>query len=161
MRAMINSQKHIVQVTLTTAMAANVANVNVVSVNQDGDTSLAQNVVVGTDIKAVFCEIWLLAASAQPTTVTWILYKTPADAGIITNTEMATLHTYPNKKNILQSGQGIVGDANSNPIPVIRQWIKIPKGKSRFGLGDKLRFSVRGITEDTEFCGQFIFKAYN
>ncbi len=158
-RALIHTEKHIVQVTLTTATAATVANVNIVSVAQNADTSLAQNVEVGTEVSAVFAEIWVLGSSQQPTTITGIVYKTPADADAVDNTEMATLHTYPNKKNIFYTTQGLVGDANSNPIPILRQWIKIPKGKSRMGLGDKLRFSIRGITEDTQFCGQFTFKA--
>ncbi len=159
MRALIHTEKHQVQVTLTNVMAANVANINIVSVVQDGDTSLAQNVNVGTEVTAVFCEIWVLGNSQQPTTVTAIVYKTPAGAASIDNTQMATLHTYENKKNIFYTTQGLVGDANSVPIPILRQWIKIPKGKSRFGLGDKLRFSIRGITEETQFCGQFTFKA--
>ncbi len=158
-RSIIHSEKHIVQQTLATAMAAQVVNTNIVSVVQDGDTSLAQNVTVGTDVSAVFVEMWVLGSSQQPTTITAMIYKTPSDAPVITNTEMATIHTYPNKKNIFYQTQGLVGDANSNPIPIIRQWIKIPKGKSRFGLGDKLRFSLRGITEDTQYCGQFIYKA--
>jgi len=157
--ALIHSEKHIVQATLTSVPISTVVSSTIVAVNQDGSVTTPPTVSVGTDVSAVYVEIWVLGEGQQPTTITAIVYKTPAGATDIGNTDMANLHSYPNKKNIFYTTQGIVGDANSTPIPIIRQWIKIPKGKSRFGLGDRLVFSMRGITETTEYCGQFTYKA--
>ncbi len=161
MRPMINSRKHIVQVTLSTAGFGLVATNNIVVVNQNPDQSLAVDVAPGTVVKAVYAEIWLLAASAQPTTITAIIYKQPSELGSISAAEMTDLHTYKNKNNIFEIHQGIVPDANANPVPVFRGWIKIPKGKQRMSIGDRITFSMKGITEDTEYCGFFVFKSYN
>ncbi len=160
MRPIINSEKRISQVTLSSSLMGVVANNKIVDCVQDPNLALASNVAPGTIVKAVYVEIWLLGAGQQPTTFTAMIYKTNSNAGSIDATEMTDVNAYTNKKNIFEMHQGIVGDANANPTPVFRNWIKIPKGKQRFGLGDVLRFSVKSITEDTEFCGLFIFKVY-
>ena len=158
---MVNSEKRIVQVTLSSALVGTTAVVNIVNAQQDPTASAPAAVSAGTIVKAVYAEIWLNGASAQPPTCTTCILKTPAGASAPDATEMTDLNSYTNKKNILEMHQGIVGDSNSNPVPFYRGWIKIPKGKQRFGLGDQLRFVIKAITEDTEFCGVFIFKAYN
>ena len=161
MRPVINSEKRIVQVTLATAGVGVVAVANIVNAQQDPSASSPAAVRAGTIVKAVYAEIWLIGASSQPPTATAMILKTPAGASAPDATEMTDLNGYTNKKNILEMHQGLVGDANTNPVPFFRGWIKIPKGKQRFGLGDQLRFVIKSITEDTNFCGVFIFKAYN
>ncbi len=160
MRAQVNSEKHIVQTTLSTVLAGQVGTVTFINATQGGSPTLANLVDVGTTVKAIFVEYWLLAAAAQPTTATIIIEKLQNGQEAANATEMGDLYTYTNKRNILITHQGIVPDANSNPVPIIREWIKIPKGKQRFGLGDTLRMTIKSITEDTEFCGLAIYKAY-
>ena len=161
-RPTINSEKHILQITLTNIAEFGTEHIDIVNVVQDKGTGLNPvDVVPGTIVKAVYVEMWLLADSQQPSTATAILTKIPAGQANPTNAELGLLHTYPNKKNVLISQQGLIGDANSNPTPFYRQWIAIPKGKQRFGLGDRLVMSIRSITDSTNICGMFIFKSYN
>ncbi len=162
MKAIINSQKHIVQRSLDLIQEQS-ANSFVIASAVEAQSTAANLVAVGCVIKALFVELWILGESAQPCTVTWILEKIPASAGVVTQTEMQDLHDYPNKRNIFKMGQGIIGDSNSNPIPVIREWIKIPKGKQRMALGDSYQFTVSCIGEadnGCEICGFVIFKEY-
>ncbi len=162
MKAIINSEKRIFQLTLTSLLTGVAVNIDLIKVVQDIGTGVdAREVLPGTVIKAVYVELWYLGAAQQPTTMTTCIIKLPGDAPGPDADDLGSLNSYNNKKNILETHQGIVGDANANPIPAFRGWIKIPKGKQRFGLGDKLIVSNKSITEDTELCGVVIFKAYN
>ncbi len=125
------------------------------------DATLSNDVRVGAVVKAIFCELWMLGSSAQAVFQVLTVEKISSQGPDPTSTQMSALNSYPNKKNILYTSQGLVGDNNSNPIPVMRQWVKIPRGKQRFGLGDRLVFTVAARGEannDLEICGQFIFK---
>lgn len=162
MKAIINSIKHIVQTSLTLIQEQTVGTVGIISV-ADAQATTPNQVVVGAAIKAVYLEYWLMGESAQPCTATWIVEKIQNLAGPADQTEMQNLHDYTNKRNILKSGQGLIGDSNTNPIPIIREWIKIPKGKQRFALGDTLKLTVSCVGEadnGLEICGLSIFKEY-
>ena len=121
--------------------------------------SNAKEVAVGTIVKAIYVEVWGHASSAQPGTVTILVERLPGGNTNPTDAELADLHTYANKKNILYVTQGVTGDSNTNPTPWIRQWILIPKGKQRFGLGDRLQLTIRAISNDFEWCGLNIYLA--
>jgi len=156
----INSEKHIVQQTLSSVAAGAIGVVTIASAQQGASATVANTVEVGSVIKAVFVEMWLLASSQQPSTVTVGVEKISSGAFPPVAGDYTDLHTYANKKNMFETHQGLVGDANSNPIPFFRGWIKIPKGKQRFGLGDQLILAVKTITDDCQFCGMFIYKTY-
>ncbi len=161
MRAPINSEKHIVQTTLSNTTApAEIITVSVVNVVDDPVAASADQVSVGTEIRAVWIELWVLGTSQQPATTVLSVEKRVAGAAFMTYAQSVAVHSYPNKKNIFYTTMGLVGDANANPTPLIRQWIKIPKGKQRFGKGDALILNVSGITDEIQICGQHIFKAY-
>ena len=160
-RPIINSEKRIVQITLTNIGAgANGTNVFVEAV-QDVIASNPTHVSIGSVVKAVYVEMWLLGDGQQPNTATTIIQKLPDTSASPTALEMADLNAYAGKKNILELHQGLLGDANTNPVPFYRGWIKIPKGKQRFGLGDRMSFTVKAITEGMQYCGVFIYKVYN
>ncbi len=162
MKAIINSKKHIVQRTLNVVGEQTIHNVKIAEA-QAIEPVAPDDVVVGAVIKAVFCEYWLHGESAQPCTANWSLEKLPNNGTAMTYGFSQTLDTYPNKHNILKMGQGVIGDSNSNPIPVIREWIKIPKGKQRFALGDELLFNVSCTGEadnGLEVCGFSLYKEY-
>ncbi len=159
MRPRVNSRKHIFQTTLSSALAGVTAGINFVNVVQNANHEQAREVDPGTTIEAVYLEVWVIGAGQQPTTITAIVEKTESGSNAVTTTEMTNLHTYANKKNIFVTHQGIVGDANSNPIPIFREWIKIPKGKQRFGLGDGMHMRIKSITEDTEYCSVIVYKS--
>ncbi len=161
MRPPINSEKHIHPRSLST-VAENTATTFQVVI-ADADATLSNQVRVGAVVKAVYCEIWVIGSSAQPVFQILTIEKISSGGPQPTSAQMSALHNYPNKKNILFTSQGLVGDSNSNPIPLYRDWIKIPKGKQRFGLGDSLVFTIAARGEannDVEVCGIFIFKEY-
>jgi len=133
----------------------------IIQVNQVSTTN-ERDVAVGSVVKAIYLELWLVgAANAQLSSMTVIVEKVPAGQSSATAANMAALNSYDNKKNILEIHQGLLGQDSTNPVPFFRHWIKIPKGKQRFGLGDVVKFTINAISEDTTFCGVSIYKVYN
>ncbi len=159
-KPIINSEKHINQHTLASASIGVSVTTNIAQATPNPVSAAANTIAVGTEIKAVYVELWLLAASAQPGTAILIIEKLPGSSTNITAAQMAALNAYDNKKNIFFTSMGIVGDSNTNPTPFVRQWIKIPKGKQRFGQNDRLQFTILSQIDTTEWCGLSIFKAY-
>jgi len=160
MRPIIQSQKRIVQVTLSNVIAGSTASVTIANAVQGAQTTAPNDVPVGSIIKAVYCEMWLLGDGQQPNTSTAMIVKVPADSGGPDASDFTNLNGWANKNNILKMHQGLVGDANANPIPFFREWIPIPKGKQRMAIGDQIQYNVKAITEGLQFCGHFIFKVY-
>ncbi len=162
MKAIINSVKHIVQKTLTVVQEQTRDKVDIAIV-LDAQAINPVDVAVGCNIKAVFLEYWLLGESSQPCTATWQFEKVQNNGASPSQANMQLVHDYNNKRNIFKMGQGVIGDSNTNPIPIIREWIKIPKGKQRMALGDKLTFTVSCIGEadnGLEICGFALYKEY-
>lgn len=162
MKAVVNSVKHIVQLSLTTIQEQTMQNVVILRV-VDSQPTAQSHVVVGSVVKAVYLEYWLLGESAQPCTATWSFEKLPNDGTAMTQTQGQALNTYPNKRNVFNVGQGVVGDSNTNPIPIYRGWFKIPKGKQRMALGDELLINISCVGEadnGVEVCGLAVFKEY-
>ncbi len=164
MKSPITSVKHYVQTTQTAVAGLATGSVNIVSAvaRADLNAANAQEVEQGSTIKAVFLEYWVLSnepADAH-SAFQFAVYKlTGADIGL-TFAEINALHGYDNKKNVLLFSQGLVASDKANPTPVVRQWIKIPKGKQRFGLKDRLAITFSGLTGDVQFCGFATYKEY-
>lgn len=158
MRPPINSEKHIVQTSPTEAgFGANFAvPVATAVVAPTG----ASEVRVGAIIKAVYVELWFQTGDNQPGSTISMFEKLVSGKDFANFVDMSALHNYPNKKNVLETHQGLIGDANSNPMPLFRGWIKIPKGKQRIGQGDRLVLNIAGLTTAVTFCGLCIFKEY-
>ncbi len=162
MKPIINSEKRIPQTTLTTIAQFAVVRTDLVSATQGADVTKAIEVDVGTVVKAIYLEYWLIGGeTAQGSTFTATLEKSPGGGNVPDSTTMGDLNAYENKKNILYTTQGLVAESAANPTPVIRMWIKIPKGKQRFGNGDRLIWAVKAVTGSLDMCGFAIFKAYN
>ncbi len=162
MKAVIVSTKHIVQKSLTTIEEQTRNATNLVTAVAAQPSTPAE-VNVGSLIKAVYLEFWLLGESSQPCTATWIVEKLQAGVSAANQAELQALDSYANKRNILRMGQGVIGDSNTNPIPIIREWIKIPKGKQRMALGDVLNIAVSCIGQadnGCEICGFALYKEY-
>ncbi len=158
-RPTINSEKHYRQVTVDSVLGGTVKN-NTIAVAVAVPSGAQSEVRVGAVIKAVYVEMWVMAEAQNIGSQTIILQKTVGDADPITFLEMADLHGYRNKKNVLYTTQGLTGENDTNPIPVMRGWYKIPKGKQRMGLGDQLVLSMSANTEDLRHCGLYIYKEY-
>ncbi len=163
MKPVITSNKHIIQRSLLVIQEQSQANTLIARAKDMQDVANVTDVVTGSVIKAVWLEYWLMGEGAQPCTATWSFEKLPNDATAMTQTQGQNLNSYPNKKNLFKIGQGLIGDSNTNPIPIVREWIKIPKGKQRMGLGDELIFNVSIIGEASnggELCGFALYKEY-
>ncbi len=163
MRAPINSRKHIFQISQSTvSQAAKVGTTFVQAI--EGVHSAPQHVSEGAIVKACYVEFWLSQDSASVVgSYTIVLVKSPGGSTNPTTAEMAALHDYTNKKNILFTAQGLLTPNDGGQVPVLRGWYKIPKGKQRFGLGDTLQVTIRNNNAtaiDINFCGLAIFKEY-
>ncbi len=125
------------------------------------DVDSATEVVEGAVVKAVYVELWLIGQSdsASGNFLVSVL-KIPGDASSMTQADHIALNAYTNKKNVLYHTQGISNDGVANATPVVRQWIKIPKGKQRFGLNDRIQMSVSTQAEAVNYCGFFVYKEY-
>jgi len=159
-RPTVNSTKHIVQFSIRTVEAASVENLSIVS----SVAVLAKNdpdeVEEGSIVKACYLELWARAGSTTGSSGQYVLYKKSAGQGPPSTTNMAALHDWNNKKNILYTGMGLFNDQDANAIPIFKGWYKIPKGKQRFGLGDELAITAFAPTIDVQLCGVAIYKEY-
>lgn len=123
--------------------------------------SNAFDVEEGAVIKAVHIEHWILGtANADSSQFTYIIYKLPSGQPTPDETNMLNLGSWDNKKNILFSSQGVLPEENAGQsIPVHRGWIKIPKGKQRMGLGDKVQIACLSVGT-LQYCGLSTYKEY-
>lgn len=160
MKQIIQSQKHIVQVSPSTVMMGEIGGANIATAVDVITTGNANHVVVGATIKAVYVEMWAIGAAQNISSTTMTVEKVPGGNISMSFADSQNLHNYSNKKNIFYTTQGLMGEQDSNPTPFIRGWIKIPKGKQRFGLGDILKLNITAIAATVEFCGIIIFKSY-
>ncbi len=164
MKAPIHSRKHYVQISQATVAQAVADNIEIVSAIE-GAHSLPQHVEEGATVKAVYVEFWLGTASVTVVgSYTVIVYKNPGSGHGVTGAEMAALHDYTNKKNVFFTSQALSPPTDGGLIPVIKGWIKIPKGKQRMGLADKLTLAIRNNNAtaiDLNYCGFATYKSYS
>ncbi len=161
-RAMVHSKKHVVQLTFSTATGGATTIFTAFRAVERTVANASTEVMEGSTVKAVYVELWAVATAVDQFH-TIILSKLPGGVGNITNANMAALDSYNNKKNVFYTSQGLTPqESTQGPLAVLRGWIKIPKTKQRFGLGDALQLAVasRGAS-DINFCGLFVFKEYS
>ncbi len=157
MRPRVNTRKHYIQWTITpvavgTTVTENIVNAVDVLVSK-GD------VVTGAIVSAVYIEIWIIGQSDSASgNVLVSLYKQPGDGTILTQADHVDLDAYSNKKNVFYHTQGITNDGVANATPFIRQWFKLPKGKQRMGLGDRIRLAISTQAEAVNYCGFALYK---
>ncbi len=162
MRPPIVSRKHYVQHTQFTVASSAVRTDTDVTAVPIQDVNAPAEVQEGSIVKAIFCEYWLLGGvSVDVSSFVLMIEKTGQGNLAPSFTEMTTLDAYQNKKNVLFVSQGLLGENNANPMPVLRQWIKIPKSKQRFGLRDQLRINIASIgSEELQGCAFTTYKDY-
>ncbi len=159
-RPVVHSTKHYVQRSLFTIASGAIDNGSIVLAVAVQDKDAASEVEQGAIIKAVFCEMWVITDDTASGTVITTLEKIPAGATAMTAAQSAALNAYPNKKNILYTQMGLISPNIQYPTNIIKGWFAIPKGKQRFGLGDRLRLNVHAQSNGISACGTFIFKEY-
>jgi len=164
MVAPINSVKHYVgnpnfAVALGTSTTLEIAE----TVAAPVDTN-REKVSEGSLIKAVHFEYWLIGKGISNTNTQFVMTieKSPSNASNPAFSDMLNLGGYANKKNILYTTQGIVGaNVDGSPvIPVIRDWLKIPKGKQRMGQEDRILVTFATVEQQLQVCGMSIYKEY-
>ncbi len=159
-RPPIQSVKHIQQHQGVSIIATNTAQLTILQAEKDY-TGVENRVPVGAVVKAVYIELWVLGtADNAPCNMSLTFEKLPGTAGSMTHAEALDLDTYANKSNILYITQGLTAENDGNPIPFMRGWFKVPKGKQRMGLGDRLVVNVSAFIADLDLCGVIIFKHY-
>ncbi len=117
----------------------------------------------GSIIKAVYLEVWAKGTGAADadTQMNFAVYKNPGGQNTMTYTDTLNMMAYDNKKNIFFVSQGVIGGVGGGQsVPIIRQWIKIPKGKQRFGVKDSLQFIIGTTGEAMQICGLAVYKEY-
>ncbi len=159
MKPIIHSQKHYVQQSRSSIATVSIGIFDIIDSVQSTVANLVDEVVEGATIKAVFVEMWILD-SANDGSFVITLEKRPSGSPTQTFSNSNALGTYSNKKNVLYTTQGLsANNGVGNPVPIIRQWFKIPKGKQRFGLGDKLVLNITNNgPNNLELCGFFLYK---
>ncbi len=165
MKAPISSKKNIVQHTQFVVNSGTVTTLTDVNAVAVANVTNSGDIEEGSLVKAIFIELWLLSDTTEISSFVVIVEKAPLGHSGPLIAQMTTLNSYFNKKNVLFTSQGLLaggqGSSSGNPTPVLRQWIKIPKGKQRFGLDDHLNIAIAGIgAADIEGCGLTIFKSY-
>ncbi len=150
----INTVKHYEQRTLTTLGAASSQTDTVVDAVSIRTTSNIE-VLAGSHVKNLFIERWIVG-EAKDNIFGLAVIKLPSDLAAPTFAQLTNLNDYLNKKNILYVTYGTI--SSTNPVPVIRQWIKNPK--SRMGLGDRIVVSIWSQAIGLDYCGFSTYKEY-
>ncbi len=161
MKAPIVSRKHIVQHTEFTVASAGVGILTEAEALAVQNVDAAHEIIEGSIVKAIYIEIWMSSNVTGGASFVAMVEKAPNAVPNISFSGMTTLDAYANKKNILYTTQGLVAGNGDNPTPIIRQWIKIPRGKQRFGLSDKFKVNIAAIGSNALLaCGFSVYKSY-
>ncbi len=161
MRPPIHSQKHYVQFPISDITTGIKGSLQIAKSVATVDKNLASEVEEGSIIKAVYVELWLLNDGNDGEFIA-VLVKDTKDGNGPSFSELASLNTYVNKKNVLFTTQGLTqNDGVTGPIPVMRGFYKIPKSKQRFGLGDTLNLTIANVSAgNLQRCGFTTYKEY-
>ncbi len=160
-KVVINSTKHILPHSAFSVASAAVTTLTEAVAVQAVTADLSNEVRAGSVIKAVFVELWIYSNSSSTHGTFYIsIEKASGGQPDVTFAQTATPFSYPNKKNILYQTQGFVGQSSNQPIPILKQWVAIPKGKQRFGLGDEFRVNIASTVTGVQGCGITVYKEY-
>ncbi len=159
MRPVIQSIKHINQHHATAVAQGAVTTFDEAIAVKDY-TGSAVNVPVGAVVKAIYVEMWVLSDTSAFGNVVVTVEKRKAGQVSMTAAQSTALDSYPNKANVFYTTEGLTPPNVANPMPFIRGWIKIPKGKQRMALGDTICVNVSAVVIQQEICGLSIYKHY-
>jgi len=162
MVAPINTVKHYVHHSASSVVGGTIVNDIVVQAVVAPATAASFEVKEGAVVKAIYVERWVTGSLADdPSQFTLVIEKKRNNEPNLTFAQSQNLGAYPNKKNILFTTQGLVGSetVGAPSIPLIRQWILVPKGKQRFGLADVFMVSIAFVLNGRR-CGIDTFKEY-
>ncbi len=158
----IVSRKHYVHRSNTQLASGVIQNNIVVESVVSPATAAASEVKEGSVVKAVYVEMWVGGAglSGNSTQFNLTLEKISSDGPVMTFSQSLNLGAYPNKKNIFYTTQGVLAGEDVQTIPIIRNWVLIPKGKQRMGLSDRIMLNIAASGQNIDTCGIFTYKEY-
>ncbi len=157
MRPRVHTEKHIVQVSLAT-VASGAISARTIAFGVVTPTATNTDVREGSIISAVYIEMWLTSDDAGSSTAIVTLERRSGNMVAMLVGQSAALNSYVNKKNILHTFMGLVPTNVQYPMPAIKGWFKIPKGKQRFGINDLLVLNIHGQSNGLTLCGFFVYK---
>ncbi len=160
MRPVIQAEKHYVQHPFFTVAASTLVQKSVVEGVQVLNKNQTHEVEEGSIVKAIFFEFWISNAGSGPSFGTCTIEKIPSQGNIQTFANSQNLGAYANKKNIFFSFEGLIPNSTANPLPIIRSWMKVPRGKQRIGLGDKIVINFVADGDAKNICGFTTYKEY-
>lgn len=159
MLAPIVSTKHYSHTAAAGVASGAILSVTLVSAIAKGGTiANAFEVFEGAVIKAIYVEYWVKADNPN-FTVSGCIVKRPANVAAPTIANMGNMGAYANKKNVFEFHQGLAPSGDQT-LALFRHWVRIPKGKQRFGLLDKLNFIVAFTGSAGDVCGFTTYKVY-
>jgi len=158
LRPVINSEKHVVQHSLGTIASGSITNLSIAFAKAAPVAAVPQDCREGCVIKAVYVEMWIASDDPDMGTAIVTLERVPGGASPMTAAQSAALDSYANKKNIFHTQMGLIPNDESYPMATVKGWFKIPKGKQRFGISDRLILNIHAQSNGVEFCGVMIFK---
>ncbi len=164
MLAPINTVKHYVGSPRFTVASGAALTIEIADVVAAPVNTTREKVSEGSLIKSVHYEFWIIAdgTTGNLTQFVMTIEKSPSAVSDPTFADMLNLGGYKNKKNILYTTQGIVPVTvdGSNAVPIIRDWLLIPKGKQRMGQGDRLIVTFATVEQTLQICGMTTYKEY-
>ncbi len=163
MQASINSNKHFIPVTNQSIANGAILNTTVVdAVILSSASAAVENVQEGAKVLAIHFEAWIQGDEVSGNSSQFILTieKRPSGVTAMSHAQSLNLQTYGNKKNILYTTQGVLSSgSDGQSVPVVREWIIIPKGKQRMGLSDKVTINIAAVGK-LRTCGIHLYKEY-
>ena len=160
MRPIVQSVKHYNHHTVLTITSAARLTLDIVKGQLLQDVNASNDVPAGAVVKAVYIELWVTSDDATQSQFIIALEKKSGSPTAMTAAQAQDLDDYPNKKNVLYVTQGLVTPQTGTPTPALRGWFKIPKGKQRFGMDDKLSLTILAIANGLRICGFNTYKHY-
>ncbi len=156
MRPKVHTEKHYVQFSLGATASGAITSLKLAE--SVAAPTAKDEVREGCTISAVYVEMWLTSDDTAGGTCISTFHKKPPGTANLTVAQSADLNTYPGKNNIFSTHMGLLGPNVQVPIPVFREWIKIPRGKQRMELGAQLKLNLHGQSNGLAFCGFVIYK---
>ncbi len=158
LRPMVHTEKHYNQESLFAVGAGAISSriiADAVAVPATADNQVRE----GCTISAVYIEMWITSDDdAVPGSSIVTVEKVPGNSPLMTAANSAALNAYENKKNVLHCQMGLTPTKLTYPLATVKGWFKIPKGKQRMGLGDRLLLNIHAQSNGLSACGFFIYK---
>ncbi len=156
MRPMVHTEKHLIQFSQFAVASGSLQTKFLVSAVAAPNSSA--EVREGSTISACYVEMWIQTDDATLGASIVTLEKLPGGVGTMNTADSAALNDYDNKKNIFYTQMGLTPNSTQFPMATIKGWYKIPKGKQRFGLADKLVLNIHAQSNGLSGCGFAVFK---